>query len=272
MVGEMGGALWVPPFFWLVAARADRTPILIGHQQSSLLLLGSALMAPRCLFSLSRMNAERGRRRSPPPCSPGSGVITDLGNNLQFGDMSCVFTTTADPEFGTFGLYGSLRVPTLPIASTNAARDAGDDSMRVGDDGRGVVRGLAVSGPCDLGAFEYDGPLAATVTNLNDSGAGSPLLCLAAASLILQPWGIELARCSPEDTLMNGTAGTWMWMWGAGVGAGTMWLLDPARVLAGQAGSSASHNCPRGVGDQQRRQLSTERHGRAHRLDDASRS
>ena len=37
-----------------------------------------------------------------------TGTLIDLGNNLQNGDTSCGFGTTADPQFGTFG--------SLPVA------------------------------------------------------------------------------------------------------------------------------------------------------------
>lgn len=45
-----------------------------------------------------------------------TGTLVDLGNNLQNGDTSCGFGTTADPQFGPFGLYDSPHVPTLPTS------------------------------------------------------------------------------------------------------------------------------------------------------------
>jgi hypothetical protein len=104
-------------------------------------------------------------------CSVVSAPV-DLGGNLEFGAESCGFTS-ADPQLGTLGFYGSTIVQTVPIAAASPARDAGDNAPCPAKDGRSKQRAVGVGNNCDSGAFEYDGPLTATVTNLNDAGAGS---------------------------------------------------------------------------------------------------
>ena len=74
---------------------------------------------------------------------------------------------------GTLGYYGSTIVQTVPIAASSPARNAGNNAACSNKDGRSAQRAPSVPDGCDIGAFEYRGPLTATVTNLNDSGAGS---------------------------------------------------------------------------------------------------
>jgi hypothetical protein len=105
-------------------------------------------------------------------CHPLGTAPVNLGNNLEFGGGTCGFTS-GDPQLGTLGLYGSDLVPTVPIAAGSPARNAGGNVSCPIDDGRAKRRARSVGDPCDIGAFEYDGPLTATVTNLNDAGAGS---------------------------------------------------------------------------------------------------
>jgi hypothetical protein len=106
-------------------------------------------------------------------CNAATTPPVDLGNNLEFGvDGPCGFPS-ADPQLGTLGLYGSSLVATAPIAVASPARDAGDNATCPAEDGSGKQRAIGVGNACDIGAFEYDGPLTATVTNLNDAGAGS---------------------------------------------------------------------------------------------------
>jgi hypothetical protein len=102
-------------------------------------------------------------------CNANGTAPVDLGNNLESGGVSCGFPT-GSTELGALGHYGS-RVRTLPISATSAARGAGIHCA--GEDGRGFRRPAVVGAPCDIGAFEYDGPLALTVTNVNDAGPGS---------------------------------------------------------------------------------------------------
>jgi hypothetical protein len=97
----------------------------------------------------------------------------DLGNNLEFGDLGPCGFPSADPQLGTLGLYGSSRVPTVPIAVASPARDAANNATCPAKDGSGKQRAVGVGNACDVGAFEYDGALTSTVTNLNDTGAGS---------------------------------------------------------------------------------------------------
>ena len=113
-------------------------------------------------------------------CTVGGGTLTAVGANLA-ADTSCQaygFTVT-NPLLDVLGDYGgptqTQRIAGQPYASLalDATSDCTDlDGNTLTTDQRGQPR----SGLCDLGAFEYqmgDAPITRTVTNLNDSEAGS---------------------------------------------------------------------------------------------------
>jgi hypothetical protein len=84
---------------------------------------------------------------------------------IQGGYINGTNILTSDPLLGRFGSYGGY-TQTFSLMSGSAAIDAGNDSTCDNRDQRGVTRPQGAH--CDIGAFEYDGPIAtvtATITN-----------------------------------------------------------------------------------------------------------
>ncbi len=107
--------------------------------------------------------------------SGGNCYGTIVGSNNLADDASCGagFTNSSSILLGTLGNYGGS-TQTIPLLPGSSAIDTGNDAIAaaapVNDlDQRGVVR---PQGPhSDIGAFEV--ACSITVTNANDSGAGS---------------------------------------------------------------------------------------------------
>jgi hypothetical protein len=86
----------------------------------------------------------------------GAGTITDGGNNLS-SDSSPPFTSpysknNLDPFLEPLTLNGG-QTPTMALSPDSPAIDAADDSACLPEDQRHRAR----SGPCDIGAYEFDG-------------------------------------------------------------------------------------------------------------------
>ena len=88
----------------------------------------------------------------------GGDPLTDDGNNLQFGDVSCGFSLTGDPLLGALAPNGGP-TQTRALGEGSPALGAGNatvcQSAGVGNvDQRGQPRRAGTRGSCDIGAYD----------------------------------------------------------------------------------------------------------------------
>ncbi|GAB4551729.1 MAG: hypothetical protein OHK0023_18960 [Anaerolineae bacterium] len=106
-------------------------------------------------------------------------TATQGGNNLQYpplhptdsNDRRCTSNTTiSNPQVGTLGNHGGP-TQTIPILAGSPAIDTGDKAICTAAplynlDQRGRVRLTTANSLCDIGAFEYNGPVQGDVIGL----------------------------------------------------------------------------------------------------------
>ncbi len=96
--------------------------------------------------------------------------MEDLGNNISWpSDNNCP-GAQADPKLDTLADNGGP-TKTMALLAGSPAIDAGNSETCTAADQRGVTRPQGES--CDIGAYESAFVNVFTVTNTNDSGAGS---------------------------------------------------------------------------------------------------
>ena len=98
------------------------------------------------------------------------GSVADLGNNLSWPIENNCPGTQDDPRLDTLADNGGPN-KTMALLTGSPAIDAGNNETCAATDQRGVTRPQGEA--CDIGAFESALINVFSVTNTNDSGAGS---------------------------------------------------------------------------------------------------
>ena len=176
-------------------------------------------------------------------CSTSNGgLITDLGNNLEFPGTACGFSLAsarrADPLLGALANNGGA-TQTHALGAGSPAIDAGDPATCLAPPVSGVdQRGFARPAACDIGAYEAGGiaptpPGVPTGLTASSSGSSVTLTWSAPASgTAPDTYVIEAGSASGLADLANvstGTAATTFFA--TGVARGTYYV----RVRAGNA-------------------------------------
>ncbi len=98
------------------------------------------------------------------------GTVVDLGNNLSWPIENNCPGTPDDPRLDTLADNGGP-TQTMALLTGSPAIDAGNNETCATTDQRGVTRPQGEA--CDIGAYESALINVFSVTNTNDSGAGS---------------------------------------------------------------------------------------------------
>ena len=91
----------------------------------------------------------------------GARLLTNIGNVIGSGNCG-IPAVSSDPNLGDLGDYGGSTW-TIGLLPGSPAIDAGDDLNCLATDQRGMVR--PQDAHCDIGAYEYNGPVIPTPTN-----------------------------------------------------------------------------------------------------------